>query len=870
MKFNFLTEKENKILEYLEIKTLEEIFYLFPKRYNAPGKAKMIQDILAGENVSISGVVVDIDQKTGYHNKALKYAKAVVEDETDSIEVFWWNMPYVANQLKIDQKIILTGMTESKNGKIILTNPRIEKVKTLPINAENSLFHKDENKPLETEYANGKFFKSFQIKNVIEKIFRFGITELVPASILERLHLPKRIDALKMIHFPKKDTDIQVARKYLAFEEIFVMQAYREQEKKIREENVSYKILQEKKVEKELNKILPFKLTKGQEKVMNEILKDIESEKPMSRLVEGDVGSGKTILALIATFYTVHNKYKNGKALQVAYIAPTEILANQHFQNFIDIMKDYKHLGIALLTSKGAKIWPSKIKGKNGEDWTETPKTRIKKLLQDGKINIVIGTHALFAKTVTFEYLGLIIIDEQHRFGVKQRMALLEKSKQQVEQNPRPTLAQGRALEQRVLSNFNFKYNKESIEIARQNRKNSTKAEEHFWNLIRDHNTGYEFTRQKPIGNFILDFYCKTLKLCIEIDGEYHREEKEILRDTDRTQYLNALQIKVIRFTNEEVFLLDIEKIKLIIEKMCELENLPQGEGAKLSEADGGLKLPIPHLLSMSATPIPRTLALTIYGDLDLSILDELPPGRKRAKTLLANKHDREKVYDNLKEFLQNKKQAYIICPRIRDDEEENITLSKKTSVEFEYKRIKEKFPKSKIEILHGKQNKKEQQEIIKRFYDKNVDILISTSVVEVGISVPNATFMIIENAENFGLAQLHQLRGRVERSSDESICYLATDSESETSLKRLGALAKTSNGFELAEIDLAERGAGSLIGGRQSGLTDIGMEAIRNRKLVEIAKEEAKNLLNSDPNLENIENKNLKDKINSFAFHEE
>jgi ATP-dependent DNA helicase RecG len=309
MKFNFLTEKENKILEYLEVKTVEEIFYLFPRKYNAPGKAKMIQDILAGENVSISGIVVDIEQKTGFHNKGLKYAKAIIEDETDSIEVFWWNMPYVANQMKIDQKIILTGIAENKNEKIILTNPKIEKVKTLPINAENSLFQKDENKPLEAEYMNGKFFKSFQVKNIIEKIFqklqpsprevnsftsrlskgegqtssRVYLNEIIPEKILKSIHLPSRIDALKMMHFPKKDTDIQVAKKYLAFEEIFVMQVYREQEKKIRAENVSYKIIQEKKVEKELSEILPFKLTKGQEKVMNEILKDMQSDIPMSR-----------------------------------------------------------------------------------------------------------------------------------------------------------------------------------------------------------------------------------------------------------------------------------------------------------------------------------------------------------------------------------------------------------------------------------------------------------------------------------------------------------------------------------------------------------------------------------------------------------
>ena len=313
-----------------------------------------------------------------------------------------------------------------------------------------------------------------------------------------------------------------------------------------------------------------------------------------------------------------------------------------------------------------------------------------------------------------------------------------------------------------------------------------------------------------------------------------------------------------------------IEKHKLA--KNEHKKNRPKNDLREFAPEYENLKhLPIPHLLSMSATPIPRTLALTIYGDLDLSILDELPPGRKRAETKIVKSFDRAKMYREISEKLKIGKQVYIIAPRIKESEKElTENADKKSSVEFEEKRIKEEFKKYKIGILHGKQNKSEKEKIIEKFYKKEIDILISTTVVEVGVSVPNATCIVIENADSFGLAQLHQLRGRVERSSDHSVCFLVTESENEKSLKRLEALVKSNNGFELAEVDLSERGAGSLIGNRQSGLTDIGMEAIKNRKLVEVAKEEARNLLEKDLKLNRTEHKALKQKMEEFTFHEE
>jgi ATP-dependent DNA helicase RecG len=511
------------------------------------------------------------------------------------------------------------------------------------------------------------------------------------------------------------------------------MQVYRQSEKILRSDAHAYKVDDTKDFRKDLKEILPFKLTTGQQKVLETILEDLGKNKPMSRLVEGDVGSGKTILALAASLATVSTRAPNGKYLQVAYIAPTEILANQHFDFFCKTLSPFTHLNIALLTSTGAKIYPSKL---DREKWTQAPKSRVKKLLDEGKLNIVIGTHALFNKNILFEYLGLVIIDEQHRFGVKQRLAMIEKHKEQT-----------------------------------------------VWKNTR-------------------------------------RRAKNDLRE----------------FTGKDFE----DEIKL---------------------------LPIPHLLSMSATPIPRTLALTIYGDLDLSILDELPPGRRRAETKIVSKFDRESMYKDLEDKLKNGKQMYVIAPRIHEDEEGE---SKKSSVEFESKRIKERFPKYKIEILHGRQSKSEKESVIEKFYKHEIDILISTTVVEVGVSVPNATAIVIENADTFGLAQLHQLRGRVERSTDHSVCFLATETESEVSVKRLQALVKSASGFELAEVDLTERGAGSLIGNRQSGLTDIGMEAIKNRKLVEIAKEKALEVLKKDLNLELPEHKLLKQKLEEFTFHEE
>jgi ATP-dependent DNA helicase RecG len=409
----------------------------------------------------------------------------------------------------------------------------------------------------------------------------------------------------------------------------------------------------------------------------------------MGRLLEGDVGSGKTFVAAVSAYATVMTK-PSGKtvgSLQVAYMAPTEILATQHFESFISY---FSHLpiNIALITGSGCRKFPSKT---NPKSWTDISKNQLLKWVANGEIPVVIGTHALIQKSVKFKNLGLVIIDEQHRFGTSQRQKLARK------------------------------------------------------------------------------------------DGLY------------------------------------------------------------------------PHLLSMTATPIPRTLALTVFGDLDLTLLDEMPAGRKPIITQIILPNKREEVYEKIRQELALGRQAYIICPRIDepDPNKEMALLAK--SVKEEAKRLKKSvFPEYEIGILHSKLKDDEKERVMQNFKKGLIKILVATSVVEVGVNVPNATTIIIEGAERFGLAQLHQLRGRVLRSNHQAYCYVFAETKSKVSIERLRALQASANGFELAEYDLKLRGPGELGGNKQWGISDIGMEAIKNIKMVEVARFEAENLIAKDENLQN------------------
>ena len=465
----------------------------------------------------------------------------------------------------------------------------------------------------------------------------------------------------------------------------------------------------------------PFEATNAQKKSIEVVLTDMARNFPMSRLLEGDVGSGKTAVAATAAYAVVNQttdpslrppliKGRVGVRLnlpanlQVAYMAPTEILATQHFESFIEY---FSHLpiNIGLITGSGCRKFPSKV---NPGGWTTISRAQLLKWVANGEIPILIGTHALIQKSVKFKKLAFCVIDEQHRFGTTQRRKLVRK------------------------------------------------------------------------------------------------------------------------------------------------------------DAKGNISAP--HLLSMTATPIPRTLALTIYGDLDLSLLDEMPAGRKGIVTEIITPNKREETYEKIKEELALGRQVYVICPRINEAEEGQLEMK---SVTAEAKRLKkEVFGEYEIGILHSKMSKDKKEKMMKDFADGKINILVATSVVEVGVNVPNATVIIIEGAERFGLAQLHQLRGRVLRSTYQAYCYIFADAKSEKTISRLKALKTAKNGFELAELDLTLRGAGELSGTKQWGLTDLGMEAIKNIKMVEAARTEAIRLIEEDSELAHYPL--LKEKVRSKAgeFH--
>ena len=441
---------------------------------------------------------------------------------------------------------------------------------------------------------------------------------------------------------------------------------------------------------KDFTRRFPFPLTEGQEAAIEGIRADIVRDHPMARLLEGDVGSGKTAVAASASYGIITNRpaKQTFGSLQVAYMAPTEILATQLFENFISYF-EHTGINIGLITGSGCRKFPSKV-ASNVNNWTTISRTQLLKWVENGEIPILIGTHALIQKSVKFKHLALVIIDEQHRFGTMQRSSLAKK----------------------------------------------------------------------------------------------------------------------------------------------------ESGGRSVS----------PHLLSMTATPIPRTLALTIYGDLDLTILDQMPLGRKPINTEITPPDKREDAYEKIRDELKSGRQVYVICPRINepDPEKEMAVIAK--SVTEEAKRLKKDvFPEYEIGIIHSKMTKQKKEEVMESFLNKEVDILCATSVIEVGVNVPNATTIIIEGAERFGLAQLHQLRGRVIRSNHQAYCYLFAEAKSKKTIDRLKALVNAKNGFELAELDLALRGAGELGGGKQWGITDLGMEAIRNIKMVEAARNEARVMIEHD-----------------------
>ena len=692
-----LTPTQKKALTKRELSTIEDLLYHFPNRYSDIAKIKKISTLREGEVVTVYGKIDKLKTKKTFHGK-VPMAEGIIEDDTGKLKVMWFNQAYIVNMIANGSMVALQGkVTGGKQG-IYLANPETERTKDMPIDASETLFAEGDEHFGVPIYPESRGITSKWFHYNIQKVLASGVlNELedpIPENILKKYNLPSLKTALIWIHAPQKESDAQAARKRFAFEEIFFIQLSRQRSKKEYEKNNSYAIdISQDKLNEFIDRF-PFTLTNSQQKATDMIVKDLSKEKPMLRLLEGDVGSGKTAVAAATSFAVIssHPKGKPVDKLQVAYMAPTEILAKQLYESFVGY---FSHLPVqvGLITSAGCKKFPSKV---NPEEPTDISRSQLLKWVANGEIDIMVGTHSLIQKTVQFKHLAYVIIDEQHRFGTKQRSKLVQK------------------------------------------------------------------------------------------------------------------------------------------------------EGHS------------PHFLSMTATPIPRTLALTIYGDLDLTLLDEMPHGRKPVITEIVLPNKREETYEKVRKELKQGKQAYVICPRIDEpDPDQEIKLNVK-SVKEEAKRLKKNvFKDYKVDILHSKMpaksptpSTKTKEGVMRKFSEHKTDILVATSVVEVGVNVPNATKMIIGGAERFGLAQLHQLRGRVIRSNDQAYCYVFADTKTQKTFDRLKALKNAKNGFELSELDLQLRGAGELAGKKQWGISDIGMEAIKNIKMVEAARTEATQILEKDHEL--------------------
>ncbi|MEK7213769.1 MAG: ATP-dependent DNA helicase RecG, partial [Patescibacteria group bacterium] len=697
---------QKSALKKLGIETIRDLLYHFPTRYGDTSETRNISSLVKGDTAVVFGKISKLKTSKGFRTK-ISMADAWVEDESGKIHCVWFNQPYLAKMTPENALVRIEGKISErkKTQELYFSNPKLEVINKLPIGVGDSLFG-DNGKAhtLYPVYPESRGITSNWFYHKIIEIFKGGLLESlidpIPDEILQKYNLPSLKTALIWIHTPMKPEDAESARKRFAFEEVFFIQLEKQIARKEYEKNPAFIIDIEENGVNEFIKRFPFEATEAQKKSIDTILEDFKKGHAMSRLLEGDVGSGKTAVAATTAYAIVTTKPKKNEIVQkygnleVAYMCPTEILATQHFESFI---KYFSYLGIqiGLITGSGCKKFPSKL---NPKGWTDISRAQLLKWVSNGEIPILIGTHALIQKSVKFKNLAYVIIDEQHRFGLKQRASLVQK---------------------------------ELIGLAEK--------------TFRDDSS--------------------------QCDGAR----------------------KAIR------------------------------QQANMRVDDESTSPRVPHLLSMTATPIPRTLALTIYGDLDLTLLDQMPHGRKPIITEIVTPNHREETYEKIRREIQAGRQAYIICPRIDEPDPDKEMAINVKSVKEEAKKLKSKvFQEYEIGILHSKMKPTEKDKVMMDFKANKIQILVATSVVEVGVNVENATVIIIEGAERFGLAQLHQLRGRVIRSNHQAYCYVFADSKSGKTIDRLKALKTAKNGFELAEYDLKFRGAGELSGAKQWGISDI------------------------------------------------
>ncbi|WP_270646511.1 ATP-dependent DNA helicase RecG [Paeniclostridium hominis] len=656
-------KRANK-LNKLGIFTVSDLVYYFPRQYEDRNNLKKIFELEDEEKVTIRVIVNSIE--TSNIRKGLVITKIGVRDETGFARLVFFNQEYISSTLKKGDTILVFGKVKKNSHGVELSSCEIEQMTNNPKNTCGIM-------PI---YSLTYGLTNKELTNIIKTVFnneQIKIKEYLPKRIIEKYKLCSIDYAVKNLHAPSSKDSLKIALYRLVFEEFLMLQLGLFLFKNGVTEKSGI-LFEKNKNLKQILDSLPFNLTNAQSRALNEILNDMSSNKVMNRLVQGDVGSGKTVVALLSLANCVLNGY------QGALMAPTEILAEQHYLSLNETLSQFG-IRIGLLVGSLTKKQKESVLAK----------------VKNNEIDILIGTHALIEDKVEFNNLGIVITDEQHRFGVRQRNKLSEK--------------------------------------------------------------GYN-----------------------------------------------------------------------------------------------------PDILVMTATPIPRTLALILYGDLDISIIDELPPGRQPIETLAVYKDKRDRAYNSLvRSEVEKGRQVYIVCPLV----EESESIEAKAAVDLVDELKSEYFDDLRLGLLHGKMKPSEKDDIMKKFKNKELDILVSTTVIEVGVNVPNATLMIIENAERFGLAQLHQLRGRVGRGSHKSYCILIYSSKSEVCSQRMGIMEETTDGFKISEKDLEIRGPGEFFGTRQHGLPELKVANIfKHMKILKVAQQEARYILGEDPKLINYENKNLKREV--------
>lgn len=657
-------EQREKKLQKLGIATVGDLLTHYPREYKDRSQILKIAGLhFPMEEAAVFLAQIKEEGQNSRHGR-LVYTRMRVYDETGAVWVVWYNQPYMKNSLKIGEWYLFSGRLQKKYGRVEVASPECERI------GEN--FAGGRILPV---YPSVEGLSQKMLRNLMEEALKQmggGLQEELPLWLRKEYHLAERNFAIENIHFPKTEQGFHDARRRLVFEELFLLQTALYQLKSTLEDGAEGLRLKKKKALKDAEALLPFALTGGQKRVLAEIEGDMSAGKTMNRLVQGDVGSGKTAVAMLAAYWTIQNGY------QVAMMAPTEVLARQHEESFRRI---FEPAGIAVVLLTGSL----------------TAKEKRERLasIAAGEAQMIIGTHAVIQKGVAFQRLGLAITDEQHRFGVRQRSTLAEKG-----------------------------------------------------------------------------------------------------------------------------------------------ENV--------------------HTLVMTATPIPRTLALILYGDLDISIIDELPPGRQKIDTSAVDSRYHARIYAFIERHVAAGRQAYVICPMIAENEK----LEVQSVLEYTEELV-EALPHCRVACVHGKMKAKEKQAVMDCFAAGGIDVLVSTTVIEVGINVPNATIMLIENAERFGLAQLHQLRGRVGRGAEKSYCILVSDTKTKIARQRMKTMTESEDGFVISEKDLQLRGPGEFFGIRQHGLPELKIADLScDMPILKEAQAAAAALLQKDRNLKLAEHQPLKEKI--------